>query len=95
MTKKLTALLLAAALLTLVLCDTLSTSCAGRAKAAIHAAACCALLFALGMDNYITAMMTAAALLMMALQRAWAAHATPGNGTIGVIISGAPNAIQK
>ncbi len=36
-------------------------------------ALCWALLFALGMDNYITAMMTAAALLMLALWRA-AAH---------------------
>ena len=33
--------------------------------------------FALGMDNYITAMMTLAALSMMALQRAWASRVRP------------------
>ena len=65
----------AAALLTLVLCDRVSESGAGRGRLACGAVLCCGLLFALGMDNYITAMMTAATLLMMALQRAYAAHA--------------------
>ena len=63
------------ALLTLVLCDHLAVSKATGVRRALMALACCLLLFALGMDNYITAMMTAAALLMMALERAWAAHA--------------------
>ncbi len=40
-----------------------------RAQKRSRAALCWALLFALGMDNYITAMMTAAALLMLALWR--------------------------
>ena len=75
----------AAALLTLVLCDRLSESRAGRGAQAALAAACCLLLFALGMDNYITAMMTLAALFMMALQRAWAAYRTPAAGMIGAI----------
>ena len=64
------------ALLTLVLCDRLAVSAASGVRRALTALGCCVLLFALGMDNYITAMMTAAALLMMALQRAWTAHAT-------------------
>ena len=64
------------ALLTLVLCDRFAVSDASRVRRALMALACCLLLFALGMDNYITAMMTAAALLMMALQRAWASHGT-------------------
>ena len=38
------------------------------------------------MDNYITAMMTAAALLMMALQRLWAAMKTPAAAMIGRIV---------
>lgn len=76
----------AAALITLTLCDVLSVSCAAKGKQALLAALCCALLFALGMDNYITAMMTAAALFMMALQRAWAAYRTPAAGMIGVIV---------
>ena len=63
------------ALLTLVLCDRLAVSTASGASRATAALVCSLLLFALGMDNYITAMMTAAALLMMALERAWAAHA--------------------
>lgn len=63
------------ALLTLVLCDRLAASGASGARRVPASLVCCLLLFALGMDNYITAMMTAAALLMMALQRAWAAHA--------------------
>ena len=62
----------AAALITLVLCDRFAQSSAAGAKRALHALVCAGLLFALGMDNYITAMMTAAALFMMALQRAWA-----------------------
>lgn len=66
-----------AALLTLVLCDHLAVSCAGRGRQAFMALCACVLLFALGMDNYITAMMTCAALLMMALQRAWAARSLP------------------
>lgn len=75
----------AAALLTLVLCDRLSESQAGRKGLAAQAVLCSLLLFALGMDNYITAMMTLAALFMMALQRAWAAHRTPMAGMIGVV----------
>ena len=63
------------ALLTLVLCDRIAVSTASGARRATAALVCSLLLFALGMDNYITAMMTAAALLMMALERAWAAHA--------------------
>ena len=62
----------AAALVTLVLCDRFCESGAAGVRRALHALLCCGLLFALGMDNYITAMMTAAALFMMALQRAWA-----------------------
>ncbi len=62
----------AAALVTLVLCDRFAQSSAAGAKPVMHALVCAGLLFALGMDNYITAMMTAAALFMMALQRAWA-----------------------
>ena len=65
------------ALLTLTLCDNLAVSRAGRGRQALMALCACALLFALGMDNYITAMMTCAALLMLALQRAWAAHSLP------------------
>ena len=86
----------AAALITLVLCDRLSESRAGRGAQAALAAACCLLLFALGMDNYITAMMTLAALFMMALQRAWAAHRTPGAGMIGTIAwDGGEAALEK
>ena len=62
----------AAALLTLVLSDRLSVYAGNRAKGAALGVLCCGLLFALGLDNYITAMMTAAALMMMALQRLWA-----------------------
>ena len=62
----------AVALLALTLCDRLAESRAGKGRGTLWAAGCCVLLFALGMDNYITAMMTAAALLMMAMQRAWA-----------------------
>ena len=73
----------AAALLTLVLCDRLSESRAGKKAQMALAVLCALLLFALGMDNYITAMMTLAALCMMALQRVWAAHKTPDCAMIG------------
>ena len=63
----------AVALLTLTLADKVCERGISGAKRILCAALCWGLLFALGMDNYITAMMTAAALLMMALQRAWAA----------------------
>ena len=59
----------AVALLTLTLADVHSEAQGARPARCILL---CGLLFALGMDNYITAMMTAAALFMMALQRAWA-----------------------
>ena len=62
------------ALLTLVLCDRFAVSEKALGRRTLTALACCLLLFALGLDNYITAMMTAAALLMMALQRVWAAQ---------------------
>lgn len=75
----------AVALIALVLCDRLAVSRAATWKRAAMAVICAAVLFALGMDNYITAMMTAAALLMMALQRAWAWHAAPDRACIGVI----------
>ncbi len=75
----------AAAQIALVLCDRLSESRAGKAAQIALAALCCAVLFALGMDNYITAMMTLATLLMMALQRLWAAHRTPAAGMISYI----------
>lgn len=66
----------AAALLTLTLADEVCERRMTGVKTALCAALCWGLLFALGMDNYITAMMTAAALLMMALERAWAARQT-------------------
>lgn len=66
----------AAALLTLTLADRVCERGAAGVKAVLCAALCWVLLFVLGMDNYITAMMTAAALLMMALERAWAARQT-------------------
>ena len=75
----------AVALITLVLCDRLAVSAATRFHRAVMAIFCAGLLFALGMDNYITAMMTAAALLMMALQRAWAWYGAPDRACIGVI----------
>ncbi|MBQ2990160.1 MAG: hypothetical protein IJD60_02580 [Clostridia bacterium] len=61
----------AVSLLTLTLCDAFGVM-RGRERAAAMGALCAGLLFALGMDNYITAMMTAAALFMMGLQRIWA-----------------------
>ncbi len=76
----------AAALVTLVLCDRLSESKTGKKRQIALAVLCCLLLFALGMDNYITAMMTLAALFMMTLQRLWAAHKTPMAGMIGSIV---------
>ena len=67
----------AAALLILTLCDRFAeTGLEGGRKKAL-AAVCGALLFALGMSNYITAMMTAAALLMMALLRVYAGKKEP------------------
>lgn len=75
----------AASLVTLVLCDRFAQSDARGAKRAVFAILCAGLLFALGMDNYITAMMTAAALFMMALIRLYAMAKTPDAGTIGVI----------
>ena len=60
----------AVALMTLALGDSLSERPVRGAGTILAFALCWALLFALGMDNYITAMMTAAALLMLALWRA-------------------------
>ena len=59
----------AVALMTLSLADSLSERPVRGVKVILGFALCWALLFALGMDNYITAMMTAAALLMLALWR--------------------------
>ena len=59
----------AVALMALALGDSLSERPVRGAKTLLGFALCWALLFALGMDNYITAMMTAAALLMLALWR--------------------------
>ncbi len=64
----------AVSLLTLTLADALSVREKKRSNAALWAL-CMGLLLALGLDNYITAMMTAAALFMMALGRLWAGHA--------------------
>lgn len=77
----------AAALLTLTLADGWAERGRG-AKGAAVGIACAGLLFALGMDNYITAMMTAAALLMMALQRAWAMVKTPARYTEAILERG-------
>ena len=74
----------AVALITLTLSDRFAQTKLEGAKKGLFAALCCVLLFALGMDNYITAMMTAAALLMMALQRLWAGHKEPGESVVGV-----------
>ncbi len=78
----------AVALLTLVLCDRFSVSRAGKKAQIFLGVVCCGLLFALGMDNYITAMMIAAALFMMTLQRLWAAIKTPKAAMIGRIVYG-------
>lgn len=64
----------AVALLTLTLADVWSEANARRAAQIMEGVFACGLLFALGMDNYITAMMTAAALFMMAMQRVCAAR---------------------
>ena len=77
----------AAALLALVACDRLSESGLRGARLILGALGCGVLLFALGMDNYITAMMTCASLAAMALARAWAAHGTPLAGTAGLLTS--------
>jgi len=78
----------AVALLTLTLCDRFAETKAQGWKKGLFAAACCALLFALGMDNYMTAMMTVAALFMMALIRAYAAKAAPLKAVTGVRMQG-------
>ena len=78
----------AIALLTLVLCDRFCVSCAGKKTQIFTGIVCCCLLFALGMDNYITAMMTAAALFMMTMQRLYAALRTPKAAMIGRIVYG-------
>ena len=62
----------AVALLTLALADSVAEGSGVRGAPIAKGVFACGLLLALGMDNYITAMMTAASLLMMALQRAWA-----------------------
>ena len=74
----------AVALIALTLCDRFAETKLEGAKKGLFAALCCVLLFALGMDNYITAMMTAAALFMMALQRLWAGHKEPGDSLVAV-----------
>jgi len=76
----------AAALITLVLCDRFSVSTTGKKRQIALGVLCCALLALLGMDNYITAMMTVAALFMMTMQRLWAAMKTPAAGMIGRIV---------
>lgn len=78
----------AAALMTLVLCDRFSDSCAGKKTQIFMGVVCCVLLLLLGMDNYITAMMTAAVLFMMTMQRLWAAMKTPNAAMIGRIVYG-------
>ena len=76
----------AAALMTLVLCDRFAASRAGKKAQIAHGVLCCGLLFALGMDNYITAMMTAALLFMMTMQRLFSALRTPKAAMIGRIV---------
>ena len=76
----------AAALITLTLCDRFSATQAQGAKRIAFAALCCVLLLALGMNNYITAMMTASALAMMALIRLWAARQEPLQAVTGVLM---------
>jgi len=76
----------AIALLTLVLCDRFSVSGTGKKRQIALGALCCVLLLGIGMDNYITAMMTAAALFMMTLQRLWAAMKTPAAAMVGRIV---------
>lgn len=75
-----------AALILLALADVWSECAAPRGGIAARFALLALPLFALGMDNYITAMMTAAALAMMALQRAWTARRCAHcQGLIGVV----------
>lgn len=62
------------ALLTLVLADAWSEGRGGRAGRVLRGALACLLLFALGMDNYITAMLTASGLALLALTRLWSAR---------------------
>ena len=69
----------AVALLTLTWADKLCETPISGVKRILCAALCWGLLFALGMDNYITAMMTAAALLMMTLERVWEAKQEGGD----------------
>ena len=76
----------AVALVTLVVCDRFSESGVRGKKLVCFGALCSLLLFALGMDNYITAMMTLAMLFMMALQRLFAAYKTPQAGMIGRVV---------
>ncbi|MBE5798900.1 MAG: hypothetical protein E7321_03000 [Clostridiales bacterium] len=85
----------AVALLTLVLCDRFSVSRAGKKTQIFMGIACCGLLFALGMDNYITAMMTLAVLFMMTMQRLWAALRTPRAAMIARIVYGPEGAAQE
>ena len=77
----------AAALVTLVLCDRFADASCKGAKLFLYAALCCGLLALLGMDNYITAMMTAAALFMMALWRLYASRKTGVNVVAGVQVA--------
>ena len=76
----------AVALIALVLCDRFAVSRAGKKMQIAHGVLCCGMLFALGMDNYITAMMTAALLFMMTMQRLFAAIRTPKAAMIGRIV---------
>ena len=76
----------AIALMTLVLCDRFSVTRAGKKTQIFMGIVCCGLLLLLGMDNYITAMMTAAALFMMTMQRLFSAMKTPAAGMIGRIV---------
>ena len=85
----------AAALLTLVLCDRFSDSRTGKKTQIFMGVVCCALLLLLGMDNYITAMMTAAVLFMMTMQRLWSAMKTPKAGMIGRIVYGEAGVLQE
>lgn len=64
----------AVSLLTLTLADVLCVRERRGSNAALWLL-CAGLLLALGLDNYITAMMTAAAIFMMALGRLWTGYA--------------------
>ena len=85
----------AASLITLVLCDRFSVSRAGKKMQIFTGVVCCGLLFALGLDNYITAMMTVAVLFMMTMQRLWAAMKTPKAAMIGRIVYGPAGVVQE